>query len=266
MLLYWIGLALLLAATGAAYMHWHRPRPSMMAGMRSLLLAGIATNIAWVAKTLTGQTSPNSAESLVILATASAAIILYIHLTGRFKNLHVFCLPLIALTQLCALLQVALQRGSSNIAGGALLVFHVACILIGAAAFLAAAAAGIVYLYQVARLKQRGPSGELGKVPALEAIERFNQRTVTIGFALLTVGMFLGFLLMPREDQIPLSVADPKVIFTAMIWMVYALLLHVRFVPRFRGRQAALLSILGFALVVFSITFVVAEFLPTQHP
>ena len=247
-------------------MHWHHPRPSVMAGMRCMLLAAIAANIAWIAITLTGHASPNSSESLVILATASAGIILYIHLSGRFKNLHVFCLPLIALTQSCALLQVDLQRGSTDIAGGALLIFHIACILIGSAAFLSAASAGVVYIYQVARLKRRGPSGELGKVPALEAIERFNLRAVTIGFALLTAGMILGFLLIPRKDQIPLSVTDPKVIFTALIWLIYALLLHVRFVPRFRGRQAALLSIVGFALVVFSITFVVADFLPTQHP
>jgi cytochrome c-type biogenesis protein CcsB len=54
---------------------------------------------------------------------------------------------------------------------------------------------------------------------------------------------------------------DPKETWSLITWIVYALILHLRFTGGLRGRRTALLSIIGFASVVmtyFGVNFFLA--------
>jgi ABC-type uncharacterized transport system permease subunit len=64
---------------------------------------------------------------------------------------------------------------------------------------------------------------------------------------LLTIGAVTGFMKMRFEHR-PAPIA--KVVLSASVWVVYALVLHSPINPSFRGRRAAVLSIVGFVLMV----------------
>jgi len=54
---------------------------------------------------------------------------------------------------------------------------------------------------------------------------------------------------------------DPKETWSLITWIVYALVLHLRFAGGWRGRRTAVLSIIGFASVImtyFGVNFFLA--------
>src|SRR5437773_11156923 len=114
-----------------------------------------------------------------------------------------------------------------------------------AIAFAVAGAGGTMYLIVNHRLRTKhalaGPN--LG---SLERLEQLTLEAVSFGFALLTIGAIMGFIELGRGKQT--SVA--KVILTVSVWIVYAVVLHAPINPRFRGRKAAVLSVVGFALMI----------------
>jgi len=74
---------------------------------------------------------------------------------------------------------------------------------------------------------------------------------VTLGFALLTIGLITGLveaLQGSAGGRTPPGsrwFLQPKVLLAFCVWVVYALVLHAPINPSFRGRKAAMLSILG---------------------
>jgi ABC-type uncharacterized transport system permease subunit len=123
----------------------------------------------------------------------------------------------------------------------------------GSAAFAIAAAAGTMYLIANYRLRNKvmtsGPN--LG---SLERLERLTMESVSIGFALLTIGAIIGFMKWHMDNRH----APTVLILSAIVWLLYAVVLHAPINPSFRGRRAAVLSIVGF---VFMVGAVVAELL-----
>ena len=56
---------------------------------------------------------------------------------------------------------------------------------------------------------------------------------------------------------------DPKEVWSGVTWLIYAALLHGRISVGWRGQKAAIMSIIGFAALVF--TFLGVNFLLTGH-
>ena len=114
-----------------------------------------------------------------------------------------------------------------------------------AVAFAVAGAVGTMYLIVSHRLRTKhalaGPN--LG---SLERLEQLTLESVSFGFALLTIGVTMGFIELGRGKQTSLA----KVILAIGVWIVYAVVLHAPINPRFRGRKAAVLSVVGFALMI----------------
>ena len=55
---------------------------------------------------------------------------------------------------------------------------------------------------------------------------------------------------------------NPKVLLACGVWLVYAIVLHSPINPSFRGRKAAVLSVVGFVLMIG--TLVAVQFVPTS--
>jgi ABC-type uncharacterized transport system permease subunit len=133
----------------------------------------------------------------------------------------------------------------------------------GAVAFALAAAVGLMYLWQNRRLRSKkatmGP-----KLGSLERLESFAQTAVTIGFALLSVGLITGVARIVGDQEStrlgPHWFLTPKVLLAAGAWVVYAMVLHTPINPSFRGRKAAMLSIVGFVLMVGAL--VAVQYMP----
>ena len=86
-------------------------------------------------------------------------------------------------------------------------------------------------------------------------MERVNRQGIIAAFSLLTVGLGLGLLLAMqqwRAGDANIRLLDPKVIFAFLVWLAFAFLLTVRSQPQFRGRKVALLTIMAFCLLLFT--------------
>jgi ABC-type transport system involved in cytochrome c biogenesis permease subunit len=146
--------------------------------------------------------------------------------------------------------------------------------LLGGAVFTCVAFfAGLMYLFQMRRLKTKRPSRFGLTLPSLEQSERINRGAITIAFPLLTFGLLIGMVLSvaARGEGNPLTTAhtlrwtDPKVLSALLMWLVFAGLLHARFRPAMRGKSVMLLTIVAFTFLVFTWVGVEALRLPTAH-
>lgn len=145
-----------------------------------------------------------------------------------------------------------------------MVVVHTLCSLSSYAAFLAAFISGILFLLQERQLKRKHMGWLFHRLPSLEALERINSAAIGLGFGLLTVGVACGFLGTQRVLG-RWWMGDPKEYLTIVLWVSYLILWIVRLRATLRGRRVALLSILGFSLVLF--TFVGAGWwLHSWHP
>ena len=144
-----------------------------------------------------------------------------------------------------------------------MVITHTACSLLSYAAFLVACVAAALFLVQERQLKRKRMGLLFHRLPSLKALDRLNFIAIGIGFALLSVGTACGFLgakvLLGRWWS-----GDPKEYLTVALWGSYLALWLVRLRATLRGRRLALLSILGFSLVLFTLLGV-TRLLPSWH-
>jgi len=109
-----------------------------------------------------------------------------------------------------------------------------------------------LFLIQERQLKfHRAGPGWMGRLPALESMDRLHYRVLGTGFALLTLGILSGMILSKNLFGSYLT-ADPRQIASIVTWGIYILFLNVRIRPGWRGRRAMMLSVLGFLTVVLT--------------
>ena len=211
-------------------------------------------------------------ESMMVLSWIVALIGLYLMVRSpRPIAVGVFVLPLVL-----ALVVVA-GRFASRTAHwgqwqGARAFWgsvHGVFLLAGAVSTCVAFAAGLMYLVQANRLKNKRVPRFGFALPSLEQSERLNRGAITLAFPLLTFGLLIGVVLDLAARRgaagVPLSWTDPKVVSAGVMWLVFAVLLHARFRPAMRGRSVMLLTILAFAFLVFTWVGVDVLNLPTAH-
>jgi len=87
-----------------------------------------------------------------------------------------------------------------------------------------------------------------------------NRTSVSIGLAVLALALVIG---MVRARELWGTLADPKILWALITLVVYALLLWMDR-RGWEGRRVAILSILGFGVVLFSYT-VVNLYFSTEH-
>jgi ABC-type uncharacterized transport system permease subunit len=212
-------------------------------------------------------------ESLMVLAWIVALIGLYFMLHWpRQVAVGVFVLPLVL-----GLIVVGgwfAPREASWMQEGMMAFWgtvHGIFLLAGAVFTCLAFAAGLMHLAQLRRLKSKRPSRFGFSLPSLEQSERVNRGAITIAFPLLTFGLLIGLVLSVKTRDltggpgINLSWSDPKVVSALGMWLVFAGLLHARFSPAMRGRSVMVLTIVAFALLVFTWVGIEALHLPTAH-
>ena len=141
---------------------------------------------------------------------------------------------------------------------------HITCSLLSYVAFLVAFIAGLLFLIQERQLKHKRMGWLFHRLPSLGALDRINFSAIWIGFALLSLGVLCGVLWM-RALLGRWWISDPKTYFTAVLWVSYLVLWLVRLRSTLRGRRVALLSVLGFSLVLFTLLGA-SWLLPSRHP
>ncbi|HZZ42767.1 MAG TPA: cytochrome c biogenesis protein CcsA [Tepidisphaeraceae bacterium] len=198
-------------------------------------------------------------DTLVWLGMLLALFVLYVQRAKPLVGLDWFVMPVVMLLFICA--GIFGKAKPQDYVTSSLLWMHSVTAYLGFVAFAIAGAAGLMYLIANRRLRSKSPAGP--RFGSLERLEHITFLSVTIGFALLTIGLITGIARIHHGGNGNLGphwFTSPKVLLASAVWVVYALVLHAPFNPSFRGRRTAMLSILGFVLMVG--TLVVVQFMP----
>jgi cytochrome c-type biogenesis protein CcsB len=128
---------------------------------------------------------------------------------------------------------------------------HVILAFLGDAAFAMACGIGIMYLIQEKNVKSKRLSRLFQKLPSLQTLDEINYHLITLGFPLLTLAMITG-VIWANSAWGTYWRWDPKEVWSLITWLIYALVLHLRLSVGWRGKKAAILSIVGFAVIIFA--------------
>ena len=129
---------------------------------------------------------------------------------------------------------------------------HVALILIGYSALFFSFIASILYLIQERNLKSKsGMQSFWSRLPALATIDEIGFKCLIWGFPFMTLGLIAGSILAEARYGTRYF-ADPKILLSGLMWVVYMVLLYTRWNAGWRGRRAAFLATFAFAAAVLA--------------
>jgi cytochrome c-type biogenesis protein CcsB len=193
----------------------------------------------------------NLHESLSFFALATVGVFIICERKFRVFILGSFVTP-VALVLLIASMGFPSDIGPLNPAlKSRWLAVHTTFAFAGYAAFAVSFGASIMYLIQQ-RLLKRKKFGEMyRKLPSLDLLDEISYRCLTFGFPLLTFAIITGAIWAESAWGTYWS-WDPKETWSLITWFIYAALLHGRLTTGWRGKKAAMLSILGFFVLLFT--------------
>jgi cytochrome c-type biogenesis protein CcsB len=180
-------------------------------------------------------------------------VLLFFYLEYRYKLglLGSFIMPVVFILMLSSSMLPRKIEPLSPVLQSYWLGIHTVLAFIGDAAFAMAFGIGIMYLIQEHYVKSKHIGGLFRKLPSLQILDEINYRLITIGFPFLTLAIITGAL-WAESAWGSYWRWDPKEVWSLITWFIYALVLHVRLTVGWRGKRAAILSIIGFCAVLFT--------------
>ncbi len=204
----------------------------------------------------------NLRGTLIFAGLAVSAVFLVLQFKFGLKILGTYVAPLSSLILVIASLLKATPFNAGNTFNNAWLIFHIITVFMGDAAFALACGIGIFYLIQERAIKNKTQGFFFSRLPSLELIDNMGYACVITGFTMLTIGLITG-LIYAHEIWGKFWSWDPKEVWSAITWLLYATLLHGRISLGWRGRKAAIICIIGFCVLLF--TFLGVNFLLKGH-
>lgn len=130
---------------------------------------------------------------------------------------------------------------------------HGVMLLLGAVGVSVSFLASVMYLMQARRLRKKVLPDSVVPILNLERLETMNRRALNVAFPLLTAGLFLGSLLLPEAYRLGGHWLSLKILSTAGLWLVFLLLVYLRYAVHVPPRRLAWLSILAFGLLLLAL-------------
>ena len=142
------------------------------------------------------------------------------------------------------------------------LVIHVVSAVIATGAFTLGAFTSFLYLLKARSTKDKG---YLARLPELPALDRISYRMHAFGFPVWTFGVLISGPIWAHQAWSSYWNWDPKEVWAFITWVIYAAYLHARATAGWRGRNAAVLALVGAATLWFN--FIGINFFSTtsQH-
>ena len=208
----------------------------------------------------------NFYESLIFFSWT--IVLLYLIFEWRIKNksLGTFVVPVVFIAMAFASLSPNINNRIQPLIPALQsnwLTSHVMTCFMGYAAF--AIAFGLGCMYIIKSLDRGNPDRSgvfLRLLPELDTIDELIYQSIALGFIFLSLGIITGSVWAHYAWGSYWS-WDPKETWSLITWLVYAALLHARLVRGWRGKRIALMSLIGFACVLF--TYLGVNYLPGLH-
>jgi len=132
-------------------------------------------------------------------------------------------------------------------------ILHGVLLLCAAVGVSVGCVASVMYLVQVEKLRAKTAPGQGMKMLSLERIEAMNRRAILWAFPFLTVGLLVGIGLQVQRNEFTEGWSSPKILSVLGLWVVFAILLYLRYGVHVRGRQAAWWTLLAFGLMLLAL-------------
>lgn len=199
-------------------------------------------------------------ESLAFFAWTVTLCFLIAHFRYRIRALGLFLLPLVAALMLSTVFIKA--SPIPEMLRSSWIYIHSTFLFLAYGMFFVTFIAGVLYFLQERELKGKKPKTFYYQLPSLSALDDLFQKFLIAGFTFMTCGLVAGLIWAERE-WVGGWHKDPKVIAAMFTWAIYLILLYLRLAVGWRGRRAALISMIGFTSVLF--TFLGVSYLGGQH-
>ena len=234
-----------------------------------LLAQTVALILRWVASYEMGighAPLTNLYESLIFFAWAIVALYLTIEWRTKNRSLGAFVVPVAFLCMAFASLSPGINSRIQPLIPALQsnwLTSHVLTCFLGYAAFTVAFALGLMVLLKA----WDGNPGEnaprfLMLIPDADSLDELIYQSTVLGFVFLTIGIMTGSVWAHYAWGSYWS-WDPKETWSLITWLVYAIMLHSRYVRGWRGKRMAVMAIVGFVSVL--ITYLGVNYLPGLH-
>jgi ABC-type uncharacterized transport system permease subunit len=238
-----LSVALYAAACAAFFVHLARgTKPSALWASRALAGA-IGAHCAFIALDYASSgRHPLSdiQQTVALLSLLIALAYLATMRKHRLTALGAFITPVTLLLLLSGGLRSSLPPVPEHVRS-ALLPLHVAMNVLGLAAFALAFAAAVGYVIQERLLRTKHVIGVFQRLPALEDLDAFGWRLVTVGFPLFTLGLVTGSVWAAKQSALSTGQG-----FGLLAWLFFGTVLLARAVAGWSGRRAAIGTMLGF--------------------
>lgn len=209
----------------------------------------------------------NLYEATIFLMWTIIAIYLAVGLWSRLRFLGAFASPVLTVIGVFALMP-GLDVGGGHPrpeVPGALTSAHASLMALAYGAFGLSAVSAIMYLTQERNLKFHKLQAVFSLMPPIQRLEAVSSRLMVAGFVLLSVGLVVGGVGLGHLTNPAIYRGDPKIMWTALVWLLYAGLILMRWRFSQGGRRFALGVIGSFAFIL--LTFWGSNMLsPLHHP
>ena len=253
-LFFLLTMALYGCATAAYLLCLLRTTPSLTRWAGRLLAAGFTAHLLstiHLASKMKYLPITNTQESLSFFSLAIVGGFIFFERRYKVTTLGSFITPVILLMLIASSSLHSDMHQLHPVLQSNWFWFHALLAFASYACFTIAAGIAIMYLIQRYFLKKKHFGALFQKLPSLETMDEISYRCLTIGFPLLT-GAIISGSIWSEQAMGSYWVWDHKQTWSMIIWCIYAALLHGRLTIGWRGKRAAILSIIGFIVVLLT--------------
>ncbi|GAA4362200.1 c-type cytochrome biogenesis protein CcsB [Nocardioides caricicola] len=130
------------------------------------------------------------------------------------------------------------------------LVIHVVSAIIATGAFTIGGITSAMYLVKVRGSEKT--TGYVARLPQPEVLDRVSYRLHAFGFPVWTFAVLITGPIWAHQAWSSYWNWDPKEVWAFITWVVYAAYLHARTTAGWKGRNAAILALVGMATLWFN--------------
>lgn len=128
---------------------------------------------------------------------------------------------------------------------------HTVLAFLANAAFAMAAGVAVMYLVQEHYVKSKHLGGLFQRLPSLQRLDELNYRLITLGFPLFSLAIITGAVWAESAWGSYIS-WEPRQVWSLITWFIFGIILHARLMAGWRGKRAAVLSIIGFLTIIIA--------------
>ncbi|HEY5433222.1 MAG TPA: cytochrome c biogenesis protein CcsA [Coriobacteriia bacterium] len=253
----WLSLAALAGAT-VAYAYFFLSKRATFSWYASFL-----TGFGFLCLTASIGLHSSSAEGSRLvgpysLVLAAWALVLVYFIVEHLIKIKVYGTVLVPIALLALVVAQLMGAGAptGHVAPGELALLenwrvavHVVLIVFGNAGFAIGAAASAAYLGLEAQLKSHRTSTLFKRLPSLAQTDLVARRAIAFAFPVYTGGLLLGILRAVETDQAGWW-ADPRVMLSGIVWVVFGVYLYLQYGRGISARAAARVALVGVVLVI----------------